>query len=241
LPISLSWSPRGFAASYQLQVDTNQAFAKPVVDVSDQTAAFYVWSNAAPATTYYYRVQTANDGGISSWSTGSFQTVAPFLQVTAPNGGEAWRRGLPYFVTWSNNLAESVKIDLYQSGSLVRNITTNAPFVGAFKWSIPSSLALGSDYKIQITSVTNGAMSSTSAQSFSIVDAPVITSGVVIQPPNGQVQFGFTAPGAAQATLWGTTLLEPANWHNLGSLAVTGGSGTFTNVPPYLYYRLSVP
>ncbi len=240
LPISLSWSPKGFAAGYQLQIATNQDFASPVVDLSYQTDAFYVWSNASPTTTYYYRVNTSNDGGTGAWSVGSFQTVAPFVQVTVPNGGEAWRRGLPYFVQWNDNLAENVRIDLYKGGSLVKNLTPNTPSTGAFKWSIPvSSLTPGSDYTIQITSVTNSGLSSTSAQTFSIVDAPAINSATPL--PGGQAQFGFTVPGAAQATLWGTTILSPPSWKNLGPVTVTGGSGAFTNTPPYFFYRVSVP
>ena len=197
------------------------------------------WTRPTPSTTCYYRVQTSNAGGTGAWSTGSFQSTPPFVQVTVPNGGEAWRRGLPYFVQWNNNLAESVRIDLFKGGSLVRTITTNAPFKGAFQWAIPPSLTPGSDYTIQITSVTDSGLSSTSAQSFSIVDAPTINSGSLL--PGGQVQFGFTAPGAAQATVWGTTILSPPNWQNLGPVTLTDGSGAFTNTPPYLFYRVSVP
>ena len=160
--------------------------------------------------------------------------------MTVPNGGEAWRRGLPYFVQWNDNLAENVRIDLYKGGSLVKNLTPNTPSTGAFKWSIPvSSLTPGSDYTIQITSVTNSGLSSTSAQTFSIVDAPAINSATPL--PGGQAQFGFTVPGAAQATLWGTTILSPPSWKNLGPVTVTGGSGAFTNTPPYFFYRVSVP
>jgi len=185
-------------------------------------------------------VNTSNDGGTGAWSVGSFQTIAPFVQVTVPNGGEAWRRGLPYFVQWNDDLAESVRIDLYKGGSLVRNLTTNTPSTGAFKWSIPvSTLTPGSDYTIQITSVSNSGLSSTSAQSFSIVDAPVINSGTPL--PDGKVLFGFTAPGAAQATVWATTMLSPPTWQKLGPVTVTNGSGAFTNTPPHAFYRVSVP
>ncbi len=240
LPISLSWSPKGFAAEYQLQIATNQDFANPVVEIPSQTDAFYVWSNASPATTYYYRVNTSNDGGTGAWSVGSFQTAAPFVQVTVPNGGEAWRRGLSYFVQWNDNLAENVRIDLYKGGLFVKNLTTNTPSTGAIKWSVPgSSLTNGSDYTIKITSVTDSGLSSTSAQSFSIVDVPVINSATPL--PAGQVQFGFTAPGAAQATIWGTATLTPTSWQNLGKVAVTEGNGTFTNTLPYLFYRVSLP
>ena len=240
LPISLSWSPKGFASYYELQIDTDPNFAAPVVDLPSQTDAFYVWSNAAPATAYYYRVRTFNYGGTSSWSSGAFQTVAPFVRVTVPNGGEAWRRGLAYFIQWNDVLAENVKIDLYKGGVFNRSITTNTPSTGAFKWSIPPALTPGSDYTVQITSVTNNAMSSTSAQPFSMVDAPVISNSPV-RNPDGTLQFQFTAPGASQSTVWGTSSFMPTNWHNLGTVPVTAGSGTFTTTSTYSFYRLSVP
>jgi hypothetical protein len=241
LPVWLSWSPKGFAGYYHLQVSTNQDFSNPTVDVPDATDAFYVMNTVLPSATYYYRVKTWNEGGEGDWSTGAFQTTAPFVQVTAPHGGEAWRRGLPYFVQWKDNLAESVRIDLYKGGSLVANITTNALYNGAFQWPIPYSSTPGSDYTIKITSATNSALSATSAQSFSIIDAPVITTSSATRLPGGGLQFGITALGAAQATVWGSSILSPANWQNLGPVTLTGGRGTFTNIPPYLFYRVSVP
>jgi hypothetical protein len=240
LPISISWSPKGFASYYELQIDTNASFAAPIIDVPYQTDAFYVWSNAAPLTTYYYRVRTYNYGGTGPWSSGAFQTAAPYLQLTVPNGGEAWRRGVAYFVQWNGNLPENVKIDLDKGGVFNRTITTNTPNTGAFKWSIASTLTPGSDYAIKITSVTNSAMSSTSAQTFSIIDAPVI-SGAPVHNPDGTYQFGFSAPGASQVTVWGTAGFAPASWQNLGTVPVTNGSGTFTTTSAYLFYRLSVP
>ena len=240
LPLSLSWSPKGFAASYELQIDTDPAFAAPLVAVPSQTDAFYVWSNAAPATIYHYRVRTSNDGGTSSWSFGSFQTVAPFVHITVPNGGEAWRRGQPYFVRWNDVIPENVKIDLYKSGAFNRSISSNTPSTGGFKWTIPSALTPGSDYTVQITSVTNSAMTSASAAPFSIIDPPVITNSPA-HNADGTFQFSFTAPGAAQATLWGSTALTPVSWQNLGPLTVTGGAGSFTTRAPYRFYLLSVP
>jgi hypothetical protein len=160
--------------------------------------------------------------------------------VKLPNGGEAWRRGLAYFIQWDDVLAENVRIDLYKGGVFNRSITTNTPSTGAFKWSIPPGLTPGSDYTVQITSVTNSGMSSISAQPFSIVDAPVISAGPV-RNPDGTVQFAFSAPGASQATVWGTANVAPASWQNLGTVPVTGGSGTFTTIAACRFYRVSVP
>ena len=55
LPVCLAWSPNGLAGSYQIQIATSTDFAAPVLDESDLTAAFYVWSGAADGSTYYYR------------------------------------------------------------------------------------------------------------------------------------------------------------------------------------------
>ena len=99
-----------------MQIATNADFTNPQLDVPYNATAYYVWSNAAANTTYHYRVKTWNDGGESGWSTGSFQTVAPRVQVTVPNGGEVWQRGLKYFIQWQDNLAEPVVIDLYKGG-----------------------------------------------------------------------------------------------------------------------------
>jgi hypothetical protein len=242
LPIRLSWTPKGFAGWYQLQIATDPSFAVPVVDEPYLTDANYVWNGANSNSTYYYRVKTWNDGGEGDWATSSFQTVARFVQVTAPNGGEAWQRGLPYFVQWNDDLAENVTIDLYKGGTFSRNVATNIPSTGAYKWSMPYSLLTpGNDYSIRISSATNSALSDFSDANFSIVDAPVISGSQATRLSNGGLQFGFTAPGAAQVTVWGTILLSPPSWQNLGPVVVTAGSGTFTNLPPYLFYRVSVP
>jgi hypothetical protein len=214
-----------------------------VVDIPYAADAYYVWDAASPNTTYYYRVKTWNNGGEGDWSVGSFQTIAPFIQVTVPNGGEAWRRGLPYFVQWNDDLAENVNVDLYKAGSFVRNLATNAPSTGAYKWAIPASLTPGSDYSIKVSSSTNAALFDTSDNTFCIIDAPVMDAGSVTRLADGQVQFGLTVPGAAQATVLGSTNLSV--WEVLQTVPLTNGSAVFmdgaaTNFP-CRFYRLRVP
>ncbi len=242
LPISLAWSPVGFAGSYHLQISTNHDFSNPSVDIPYQTDAFFIYTNASIATTCYWRVNTSNNSGVSDWSTGSFQTVAPSIQLTAPSG-VAWRRGLSYFVQWTDNLSENISIDLYKAGSLLRNITTNTPNTGAYKWSIPYNTVPGSDYLLKITSVTNSAMFAVSALPFSIVDAPSINSGSAVRLPDNRLQFGINAPGAPTARVLSSTDLS--TWQVIQTLTITNGSALFRdNSPATLsncYYRLIVP
>ncbi len=243
LPIFLSWSPKGFARSYQLQVSTNQDFSMPTVAVSYQTDADYIWSGAAANTTYFYRVKTVNEGGESDWSAGSFRTIAPVVSVISPNGGEGLQRGLKYYIRWNDNIAENVLIELYKGGVLAKTIATNATSNGAYQWQIGFDINPGSDYSIKISSATNAALFDLSDSSFTIIDAPQIDSGSVVRLSDGRVQFGITVPGATQGTVLGSTNLSI--WQVLQAVPLTSGSAVFidndaTNFA-YRFYRLRVP
>jgi len=171
LPISLSWSPKGFARWNHLHVATDENFTAPlVVDSSWMTESRYTWSSAEPNTPYYYRVKITNDGGTSDWSTGSFATVPPMVEVTVPNGGEEWNRGLPYFIQWKDNLNEDVVIELYKDEALVETIGT-VPSDRAYEWEVDLALEPGCDYSIKVKSSTNGALFDDSDDTFSI-DVP---------------------------------------------------------------------
>jgi hypothetical protein len=242
LPVCLSWSPNGLAGWYELQIATTSDFATPVVDVPYQMDTFFVWSNAAPGTTYYYRVNTSNDSGTGGWFNGSFQTVPPMITITAPNGGEAWQRGLNFFVQWNGNTPEPVAIDLYKGGVFLKTLATNAN-TGAYRWSIGFNLLTGRDYSIAVRSTTTGALSDTSDLPFSLIDAPAINAGSVSRLPDGSAQFGYTAPGAGQMTVLGSTNLT--TWAVLQTLPLTSDTGVFTNPAtpdvPNQFYRLRVP
>jgi hypothetical protein len=242
-PIYLSWSPAGFAGLYYVQIATTPDFAAPVVDIPYQTDAYYVWNGAAPNATYYWRVNTSNDGGTSDWVTNSFATVPPALQMTSPNGGEVWLRGSAHFVTWIGNLPENVSVALYKSGNLVQTLSASTADTGAIKWSPGFNLTPGSDYSIRVTSTTNSAMVATSAGTFSIIDAPTLAAGAVTRLPGGGIQLALAVPGAAQATVLCSTNLT--TWQTLAVVPLVNGTGVYqdsaaTNFAER-FYRLSVP
>jgi hypothetical protein len=243
VPILFSWSPKGLARSYQFQISTNQDFSTTLVSVAYQNDAYYVWGEAAGNTAYFYRAKTVNEGGESDWSVGSFQTVPPFVTVTFPQGGEALQRGKQYFIRWNDNIAENVILELYKGGVLAKTIATNAPSSGAYAWLVGVDLAPGNDYAIKISSATNAALFALSAATFSIIDAPAITPGSVVRLADGRVQFGISAPGAAQVSVLGSTNLS--TWQFLQSLPLSGGSAVFTDGTsasgPVLFYKLRVP
>jgi hypothetical protein len=172
LPISLSWTPKGFAQWHHLQVATDADFTTLVVNSDWMTESRYTWSSANPNTTYYWQAHIINNDGVSTsdWSTGSFATVPPMVEVTAPNGGENWQRGQEYFIKWNDNIAEDVVIELYKDDVLVETIGT-VPSDRAHEWEVGLALEPGCDYSIKVKSSTNGALFDDSDDVFSI-DVP---------------------------------------------------------------------
>jgi hypothetical protein len=243
LPILLSWSPKGMARWYQLQISTNLDFSTTAFDVPYQTEEFYVWSNAVPGTLYHYRVKTQNEGGESEWAQGSFETVPPGIELTSPNGGEGWQRGLTYFIRWNDNLAEDVILELYKDGAFLRTLATNAS-TGVFQWEAPMDIDPGGGYAIRVRSATNSAVADVSDAPFGI-DLPSIVPGSVSRLADGRVQFTVSAPGVSQVTVLRSSDLQTSTWQEVQSLTLMNGSGVFTedaaSQEPQQFYRIRVP
>lgn len=167
LSVVLDWTPKGFVNSYHLQVATDTEFSHLVIDNPDVKETPYVVETVEAETTYYWRVRTMNEAGASEWSQASFTTVPAMIEVTVPNGGEIWERGIEYFIQWDDNIAEDVAIELHKSGSLLKTITT-IPSTGAYKWDVDLTLEAGDDYSIQVTSTVDGTLFDASDVAFVI-------------------------------------------------------------------------
>jgi len=167
LPVAFFWTPRGWANGYHLQVSTDPTFATLDINTMNLTETRFTLETAAPNTTYYWRVNTFNFGGISEWSTGQFQTVPPMVQVVAPDNGEQWKRGLVYIIQWKDNLDESVVLELYRSDTRVQTIA-EVPSIGAYEWEVDLDLEPGTDYSIRIKSSLDDGIFDRSAGVFSI-------------------------------------------------------------------------
>jgi hypothetical protein len=173
LEVSFVWAPRGFYRSFGLQVSKDPGFKTLEVDETNLTDTRYTLEAVAPNTTYYYRVNTTNYGGTGDWATASFATVPPMIEVTSPNGGEQWKRGLDFFILWDDNIDEDVVLELYKGDTFVRTIRTVSS-IGAYEWEVDLDLEPGCDYSIKVKSSENEAVSDMSDGTFAI-DPPDTT------------------------------------------------------------------
>jgi|WetSurSiteA1Bulk_404760.scaffolds.fasta_scaffold00671_13 C1A family cysteine protease len=99
------------------------------------------------------------------------------ITVGAPNGGETWQAGTTRTIIWNytGDPGSSVKINLYKGTSLNRTITSSTPVgdsgSGSYTWTIPSDVAAGSDYLVNVISTTYSSVSDMSDGYSTIVAA----------------------------------------------------------------------
>ena len=156
------------------------------IPASKMTESSGVWNQTGFQMGTTYRVTPSRAGytfspayrDFSAESTGLNFTATPVptagITVVSPNGGENWKAGLSYAITWTytGNPGSKVKIELLKNGILNRTITSRASIgsggSGSYNWKISRTQATGSDYKIKITSTTNSAATDTSNANYTI-------------------------------------------------------------------------
>ncbi|MCH7770439.1 MAG: hypothetical protein IIA49_05395, partial [Bacteroidetes bacterium] len=123
-----------------------------------------------------------------------FTPPSGVITVVSPNGSESWLAGSSQIISWTDDIAENVMIELYKGGSFQSFISTGTSSDGSSTWDIPLSLASGSDYTIKITSVDSVNVFDFSDANFTI-STPVIT----VTTPNGGEDYLI---GSSQIITW---------------------------------------
>jgi hypothetical protein len=92
------------------------------------------------------------------------------LKVISPNARESWWQESTYTIKWDNvGGADDVKIELYKAGEPSSTIVSETTNDGSYSWEIPSTVSIGSNYKIRVQSVSpNDTQSDLSDKNFSI-------------------------------------------------------------------------
>ena len=141
------------------------------VVVGEQTVIIDLKNSSG--TILYTQTQTVNvTAGQTSAPTfqeDDFNAENVVIVLSSPNGGEDWELGTTYDITWSSdNDNGSVKIELYKSGSIDDTLSADEPNDGSYSWTISSELETGTDYRIRISSISDGSIFDESDGDFSL-------------------------------------------------------------------------
>ena len=155
----------------------------------------YTWNIPADkplSNEYKIRVQSTSQPTVKDLSNNHFSIVADTtptssITVVSPNGGEIWKRGNAYPITWSytDNIGSSVRIILLRGDNPVMTIASNTPIgsdgSGSYTWNIPADKPLGNDYRVSIASSSQATIEDKSDKYFTIASRtsdPTTAKGV---------------------------------------------------------------
>jgi uncharacterized repeat protein (TIGR03803 family) len=175
----------------------------------------YTWTipgTQASGTNYEVQVSSTTISSCKATSN-NFTIVGPSISVTSPKGGETWSAGEKHNITWSyqGNPGSSVKIVLVEGSATAATIVSSTSIgnngTGSYAWIVPATLVTGSNYKVQVTSMTNSSLTSMSQGAFTI---------------KGGISITVTSPGGGETWSAGST-------HNI-TWSYQGSPGSTVNI-----------
>ncbi|NOR44199.1 MAG: hypothetical protein GQ534_01325 [Candidatus Delongbacteria bacterium] len=192
----------------------------PLVTVSD-SVQWAIPTNLDVDTKYQIKIVSTEDPAIFDMSDANF-TIAPvgnYIIVTSSNGGDIWLKGSTHVITWYDNIAENVRIDLLKNGALEEIIYNEVASSGSQGWTIPETLDAGADYSIEITGIAT-AVQDQSNNFFCIAD-PLFEGNIVgdwnVTFSKQSDQFYFNADGTISATDGLGAALGEGTWAMIGN------------------------
>jgi hypothetical protein len=220
------------------------------VDGTNYTApAVFSWLPTSSHTIDAASPQLAADGHSRStfvaWSDGGAQTHSFTVPFSAVTNTAQFATNYLLDITTTPTGAGTVAADptgpWYAPGQLVSlTANPNAGYLFYF-WQ-------GADNQANNTAqVSMNGYRAVQAKFLPLSGLPLINAASFTRLPDGRVQFNLTAGGGlvTQATVWATTTLSPPDWHILGTVPLTGGSGSFIEDPAPTgstrFYRVSLP
>lgn len=138
----------------------------------------HMWSKVLyslpPRSNYRVKIISTVNNKINAFSD-YFAIAIPPINVVDPSGSTEWRRGHIYPVRWTGGKPGAyVRIRLLKGGVAIKTIKSSTINDGLHNWTVPTGLALDTDYRIEVIYLPNTAMRDTS-DAFAVINSPVGT------------------------------------------------------------------
>ncbi len=176
------------------------------VIASDIVGSTWVWAipiGTAIGTDYTIKVKSHTDAGTIDVSDNNFSIQATpaggTIMVIQPNGGENWFEGLSYYISWNDNFPEPVNIYLCNSAGTTLSTLATGVVGSTWVWNTTGT-ALGTNYKIRISSSLEATLTDLSDADFSIICLPLVNS-VFPNPANDHITLSLNDNVSGNYTL----------------------------------------
>jgi hypothetical protein len=174
----ITWTNTNLTGQVQIRLNIGTYGNYSTVGFANATAGTYDWTIPAtltPGNQFKIRIFSVLQPAIADTSDDFFTiNPGPAVTITSPNGGESWRRGSTYPITWAvSNLTGNAKLELFRGTNTTPTATIVASTIitnGVQMWNIPTTLPEADDYKVKISSLVNTAIYDYSNDYFTISD-----------------------------------------------------------------------
>ncbi len=171
---TITWNTTTFYTNVKLEYSTDNGATYNMIIASTPNTGSYTWNIPnAPSTQALVRASNATGSTISDASNAVFTIKNPYNFLTSPNGGETWRSGNTYNVTWdATAIASAVKLEYSTNNCATWNtIVSSTTNSGTYSWNIPYFVTT-TQARVRITNLTVPTIMDTSNAVFTIL-APV--------------------------------------------------------------------
>lgn len=189
----IHWTASGVTGNVKIELYKNGVFDSVIKDSLPATDGTFAWTiPAAQAANPNYKVRVTSLANAADFdeSDNDFAIVDPYISLIKPGTqpGNVVYRGLSNAITWSANTGGTATIQLLKGGVLqtpnpiaVRS-SQYYGFQSTYQWTPSATLALGTDYRIRLTSSLNG-LTSESNFDFEVKDLQIN----ILQPAAGTI------------------------------------------------------
>jgi len=147
----IGWSSSAAGSYVSLELYKDGDYDSIITSYTSNTGWYYwqIPSGVSSSKPYQIKITSIANTSITDMSH-EFHIYKKSITVTSPSGGETWYTKESYEITWSSEHVGTYVYIGYNRGGYTQTITSATSNDGSYSWTIPSSLTLGSSYRIYI-------------------------------------------------------------------------------------------
>jgi len=205
--------------------------------VSGSTWTWDIPSSQTPSDSCLIKITFKNDTTVfdvsdTLFSISSSATGGAVTLIQPSDTATHWAKGTEHLISWTDYLAEAVKLELFHADTLY-SLIDSSETGNSYGWTIPDTVLIDTNYKIRISSTVDTAIWDESDNSFSIDSTAIGGAITLIQPSDTAIHWAkstdhliYWTDNFAEAVK--VELLHADTLYSLITSSVTGNSYAWT-------------